>query len=86
MKGTTKKRTFMNRFWRLLRNLIFIFFLTTISWVLLTRFLPVYITPLMMIRTIESVFSGEMPRNSKTWTPIGHIFFKYGASSGGFRR
>ena len=63
----------MNRFWRLLRNLIFIFFLTTISWVLLTRFLPVYITPLMMIRTIESVFSGEMPRNSKTWTPIGHI-------------
>lgn len=73
MKAASKKRTFMNRFWRLLRNLVLIFFITSISWVLLARFLPVYITPLMLIRSTESLFSGELPRNSKTWTPIENI-------------
>lgn len=73
MKAATKKRTFMNRFWRLLRNLVLIFFITSISWVLLARFLPVYFTPLMVIRSVESVFAGELPRNSKAWTPIENI-------------
>ncbi len=63
----------MKRFWRLLRNLLLIFFISSIGWVLLARFLPVYFTPLMLIRSVESVFAGELPRNSKTWTPIGNI-------------
>ena len=42
----------------LLRTLIW-FFVITIAWVILLRFVPVYFTPLMVIRSIEQMTSGE---------------------------
>ena len=64
-------------FWRkllkLLRNIVIIGFITSIIWVLVDWFTPVYLTPLMVIRSVESVFSGKMPKNSKTWVSIDQI-------------
>ena len=69
----TKNKSFMSRMLRLVRNLLIIFFVTSIGWVVLARFIPVYLTPLMMIRTVEALAAGEAPRNSKDWVPIEEI-------------
>lgn len=63
----------MSRFWRFLRTLIIVFFVGSVSWVVLARFVPVYLTPLMFIRSVEAVIDGEMPRNEKTWVTIDEI-------------
>ncbi|GAB4402964.1 MAG: monofunctional biosynthetic peptidoglycan transglycosylase [Bacteroidales bacterium] len=41
--------------------------------VLVYKWVPVYITPLMLIRSVEHVFSGEMPRLHKKWVPLDDI-------------
>lgn len=64
-------------FWRkllkLLRNIIIIGFIASIVWVLIDWFTPIYLTPLMVIRSVESVFNGETPKNSKKWVSIDQI-------------
>lgn len=68
-----KNKGFFARLIRIIRNLIILFFIISISWVILARFIPIYVTPLMAIRTVESIFSGEKPKNSKEWVPIEKI-------------
>ncbi len=63
----------MPRFWRFIRTFIIVFFVGSISWVILARFVPVYLTPLMFIRSIEAVIDGKMPRNEKVWVSIDEI-------------
>ncbi|NDP22732.1 MAG: monofunctional biosynthetic peptidoglycan transglycosylase [Paludibacter sp.] len=64
---------FIKRILKFLRNLLFLFFILSISWVVIARFVPVFFTPLMAIRTIESIFAGNIPKNSKKWVPIEGI-------------
>ncbi len=64
---------FIKRILKFLRNLLFLFFILSISWVVIARFVPVFFTPLMAIRTIESIFAGDIPKNSKKWVPIEGI-------------
>jgi len=66
-------RSLWNRFLRFIRNLFILFFIISILWVILARFLPVYFTPLMVIRSVEYLTKGEFPKNSKTWVPIDEI-------------
>ncbi|MGB4413314.1 MAG: monofunctional biosynthetic peptidoglycan transglycosylase [Paludibacter sp.] len=73
MKNTSKNKNFMSRFWRLIRNLVILFFATSIAWVILARFIPVYLTPLMIIRSVEALADGKTPRNSKDWVSIDNI-------------
>lgn len=54
------------------RGLIF-FFTSTILMVIVYRFVPVFFTPLMFIRVIEQVFSGEAPRLNHEWVPLEEI-------------
>jgi len=67
------KNGIMSRIWRLLRTVLLVFFVGSISWVVLARFIPVYLTPLMFIRSVESMLEGKTPRNLKTWVPIESI-------------
>jgi monofunctional biosynthetic peptidoglycan transglycosylase len=67
------KSGFISRLWRFIRTLVIVFFVGSISWVILARFVPVYLTPLMFIRSIEAVIVGEMPRNEKDWVSIDEI-------------
>ena len=70
MKSKGKKKF---SFWRLMRNIIVGFFVVSIVWVGLDRFLPVYLTPLMIIRSFEAIGDGHSPKNDKTWVPIEKI-------------
>jgi monofunctional biosynthetic peptidoglycan transglycosylase len=64
----------MKRTWQslILRTVLFCF-LSSIGAVLLYSFVPVYVTPLMVIRTAGSVFGPEFVGIHKTWVPIEQI-------------
>ena len=67
------KQCQMKKFLKLLRNLVILFFATSILVVLVLRFVPVYITPLMLIRSVESMVEGETPKIKKVWVPLNKI-------------
>jgi len=67
------KLKFGARLWRFIRTLFIVFFIGSISWVIITRFIPVYLTPLMIIRSVEAVIDEEMPHNEKKWVSIDQI-------------
>ena len=73
MKTKSKNKSFFSRLGRLVRNLVILFFAISIGWVVLARFVPVYVTPLMFIRTVEAIAAGEAPRNTKDWVSIDKI-------------
>ena len=68
-----KKGGWGRRIWRIIRNSMIIFFVLSIVWVLIDWVTPVIVTPLMVQRSVEFVFKGEMPKNSKTWVSIDDI-------------
>jgi len=53
-----------------LRNLVIFFFASSLISVIVYRFVPVYITPLMVIRCVQNAWNGEDVRVLKKWTPI----------------
>lgn len=67
----------MKKLWPKLRNLILkiilLFFMSTIAVVFFYRFIPVYMTPLMVIRTVESAFSDKLVGVDHTWVSIEDI-------------
>ena len=70
-KGSFKG--WMARALKFIRNVFLILIALSIVSVILARFLPVYVTPLMIIRSVESLVEGEMPKNSKRWVHIDDI-------------
>ena len=47
-----------------------LFFVSTLFVVLLFRFVPVPVTPLMVIRMVQQVSDGQMPRLKHHWVPL----------------
>jgi monofunctional biosynthetic peptidoglycan transglycosylase len=68
-----KKTSFAGRVFRWIRNLVIFFLVFTIGWTLLAGFIPVMITPLMVIRSVEAVTEGRSVKNSKDWVSIDQI-------------
>lgn len=69
--GFNHKLTFWrHRLWIYLRNLVVFFFVSSLIMVVVYRFVPVYITPLMLIRCVENLWNGEDVRVLHKWTPI----------------
>lgn len=60
-------------FLKIIRNFILFFFATSILWVLLLRFVPVYFTPLMGIRAVEAMVDGRAHNIQKQWVPMSEI-------------
>lgn len=58
---------------RVLRKLIVLFFASTLLAVVVYRFVPVVFTPLMVIRTVEQIFSGEKITCHHDWESSKHI-------------
>ncbi|MFV0547028.1 MAG: monofunctional biosynthetic peptidoglycan transglycosylase [Bacteroides sp.] len=52
---------------RIIRNIIIFFFVSSTLTVLAYRFIPVYATPLMVIRYTQQLFSGDTPTWKHTW-------------------
>lgn len=56
-----------------IRNLLLFFFVSTIGAVIFYRFVPVYITPLMVIRCVQQKANGEEMRLHHKWVPKEEI-------------
>ncbi len=63
----------MKTFARWLRNILIFFFASTILSVVILKYIPVYITPLMLIRAVESMIDGEPPVIAHYWVPLEQI-------------
>jgi len=68
-----KKKTFLGKIFRILKRAILAFFILSILTVVLYRFLPVTLTPLMIIRLGEQAINGESLKLHKRWVPIEKI-------------
>lgn len=68
-----QNRNWKQKIWIIIRNLMVIFFVTSIGWTILARFVPVLVTPLMIIRSVEALVDSDMPKNSKKWVSIDDI-------------
>jgi len=68
-----KKPKFRTRFVRFVRNFFIFFFIISLGWVVLARFIPVFVTPLILIRSVESISQGKFPKISKSWVSIEDI-------------
>ena len=71
----TKKQntTVINRVLRWARNLLIFFFTSTILAVVILKYIPVYVTPLMLIRACEQVVDGKSPTIRHEWVPLEQI-------------
>lgn len=67
------KKSFAARFFRFLYKSILYFLIASVGAVVLYRFVPVYVTPLMIWRSAEALVVGESVSMSKTWVPIQQI-------------
>lgn len=56
-----------------IRNIAIFFFTTTILSVVVLKWLPVYVTPLMLIRCVEQVTEGQTLRLDHRWVPLDEI-------------
>jgi monofunctional biosynthetic peptidoglycan transglycosylase len=63
----------MKKIFRLLTKIILFFFLGSILWVLLYKFIPVPFTPLMVIRCAEQLADGRPLKLDKDWVSYENI-------------
>ena len=63
----------MKKLKRWCMRLVLLFFVSSIGAVILYRFIPVYVTPLMVTRCIGHLFDGESPRLYHRWVPLEDI-------------
>jgi len=63
----------MDKITRWVRNLLIFFFTSTILAVVILKYIPVYITPLMLIRCVEAVMDGQSPEINHHWVPLEKI-------------
>ncbi len=59
--------------WNIIKWIVAFFFASTILAVLAYRFIPVYVTPLMVIRTFEQAADGKTLSWHHRWTPLKDI-------------
>lgn len=60
---------------KILRNFIVFFFVSSILSVFILRFVPVYITPLMLIRTTQQIIHGEEIKWKHKWVSKENISY-----------
>lgn len=60
-------------FSRIIRWVVVLFFGSTILAVVILRFIPVYVTPLMVIRCVEQIKDGETVKMRHDWVPLKDI-------------
>ena len=57
-------------FWRIVRWAVLLFFASTVLVTLIYRWVPVPLTPLMVIRCMQQMGRGEVPRLKHDWVPL----------------
>lgn len=65
--------TMVSRFVKFLSNLLAIWFVVSLTMVVVYKFLPVKVTPLMLIRKAEARQEDRILRIRQTWVPLKNI-------------
>jgi len=68
-----KQLHFMQKVLRWMRNILLWYFAITIGMVILLRWIPVYVSPLMVIRAVEQKMEGKPMKLEKKWKPLSEI-------------
>ena len=63
----------MKKVTRWLRNILIFFFTSTILAVVILKYIPVYVTSLMLIRAVEQMADGKAPVIRHHWVPLERI-------------
>ena len=63
----------MKKATRWIRNIMIFFFTSTILSVVILKYIPVYVTPLMLIRAVEQMMDGQEPVIKHYWVPLDRI-------------
>ena len=63
----------MKKVTRWIRNIMIFFFTSTILSVGILKYIPVYVTPLMLIRAVEQMMDGQEPVIKHYWVPLDRI-------------
>ncbi|MFN8238796.1 MAG: monofunctional biosynthetic peptidoglycan transglycosylase [Chitinophagales bacterium] len=61
---------YLRNIWKWTKRAIIAFFVLSILSTLVFRFIPVPVTPLMLIRSVEQMADGQMPVIRKDWVPL----------------
>jgi len=71
--GSSVFRRLLGRFLRFFKKLVIFFFVSTFTVAVIYKYVPVFITPLMVINCVKQVIGDEEVRLSKDWVPIEEI-------------
>ena len=66
-------KTFFKKLWKICLKVCLWFFIVSIFSVIIFRWVPIYITPLMVIRMVESKMDDKEVVFEKTWKPLEEI-------------
>lgn len=69
----SEKTSIGKRIWKYTYRTILILWLISIASVVILKYTPIYFTPLMVLRSCQSIFDGKTPRNDKKWVPLSEI-------------
>jgi len=64
---------FLQGIWKWVKRIFVTFFVVSILSAILFRFIPIPVTPLMLIRCVEQIATGESPKIKKKWVSIKAI-------------
>ncbi len=63
-------KVILQRAWKWAKRLIVTFFVFSIFSAVLFRFIPIPVTPLMLIRCVEQIVAGDSPKIHKDWVSL----------------
>lgn len=56
-----------------MRNILIFFFVSTLIMVVALKYVPVYLTPLMISRCVEQAIDGDFPTLKHEWVPLSEM-------------
>lgn len=72
-KKKNNKTSLGKRIWQYTYRTILTLWFLSIASVVLLKYVPVYFTPLMILRSCQSILDGKTPRNDKKWVSLDEI-------------
>jgi monofunctional glycosyltransferase len=66
-------KVFIRKIWKWIKRIVIAFFAVSILSTIAFRFIPVPVTPLMVIRAVEQSVSGAFPSINKDWVSMNNI-------------
>ena len=72
-KQKNNKTSFGKHIWQYTYRTILALWFLSIASVVLLKYVPVYFTPLMILRSCQSILDGKAPRNDKKWVSLNEI-------------